>query len=102
VRVDTHCHDGYVVGANYDSLLAKLICHGEDRRAAIALMDRALGRFRVQGVATTVGLQRDLIRHGDFGADQINTRWVEERFLPGWSAALTARQADPYSELTSR
>jgi acetyl-CoA carboxylase biotin carboxylase subunit len=87
VRVDSHCHDGYVIPAQYDSLLAKLICHAEDRPAAVALMDRALGRFGVDGVPTTVEVQRALVRHGDFRANRINTRWVEERFLPAWGAA---------------
>ena len=87
VRVDTHCHDGYVVSAHYDSLLAKLICHAEDRSSAVDLMDRALSRFRVDGVPTTVGFQRALVRHGDFRANRINTRWVEERFLSSWGTA---------------
>jgi acetyl-CoA carboxylase biotin carboxylase subunit len=82
IRVDSHCHDGYVVGANYDSLLAKLICHAADRHSAIELMDRALAHFGVGGVSTTIGLQRALVRHGDFRANKVNTRWVEEKFLP--------------------
>jgi len=49
----------------YDSLLAKLICHGEDRAAALALMDRALERLRIEGIASTTAMQRALVRHGD-------------------------------------
>ena len=85
IRVDSHCHDGYEVGANYDSMVAKLICFAEDRRAAIDLMDRALARFGVEGIDTTIPFQRALIRHGDFRENHINTRWVEETFLPSWN-----------------
>jgi acetyl-CoA carboxylase biotin carboxylase subunit len=77
IRVDTHCHDGYTVGPEYDSLVAKLICHGADRDAAIELMDRALARFKVDGIDTTIDVQRALVTHRDFRANAINTRWVE-------------------------
>lgn len=90
VRVDTHCHDGYVVGTNYDSMVAKLICRGETRAEAAMRMYRALGRVRIDGIDTTAGLLRDLVGHGDFRADRINTRWLEDRFLPEWSARHAA------------
>jgi acetyl-CoA carboxylase biotin carboxylase subunit len=86
IRVDTHCHDGYVVGAHYDSMVAKLICRGETRAAAIDRLHRVLGRVHIEGIATTVPLLRDLVGHGDFRADRINTRWLEDHFLPEWSA----------------
>jgi acetyl-CoA carboxylase, biotin carboxylase subunit len=86
VRVDSHCHDGYVVGAHYDSLVAKLICWGEDRGAAIERIDRALARLRVDGIATTIPFQRAMVRQGDFRQERINTRWVEDAFMPAWTA----------------
>jgi acetyl-CoA carboxylase biotin carboxylase subunit len=48
---------------------------------------------RVEGIDTTAELQRALVGHGDFRADAINTRWVEERFLPAWAAAERAPEA---------
>ncbi|MCB1746483.1 MAG: acetyl-CoA carboxylase biotin carboxylase subunit [Gammaproteobacteria bacterium] len=87
VRVDTHCHEGYVVGAHYDSMVAKLICHGASRAEALDRLYRALGHVRIEGIATTVPLLRDLVGHGDFRADRINTRWLEDHFLPAWTAA---------------
>ena len=90
IRVDTHCFDGYVVGAEYDSMLAKLICHGRDRADALARMHRGLGRVRVAGVDTTAELQRALVGHGDFRANLHTTRWVEEHFLPAWNAHSAA------------
>ncbi len=90
VRIDTHCHDGFEVGAHYDSMVAKLICWGETRDAAVMRMYRALGRVRIDGIDTTAALLRDLVGHGDFRAGQINTRWLEDHFLPAWSARRAA------------
>ena len=84
VRVDTHCFDGWTVVPHYDSMIAKLICWGGDRPEALRRMDRALAHVAVEGVATTAGIARDLVRHGDFRANRINTRWIEDRFLPQW------------------
>lgn len=85
IRTDTHCFGGYRVPANYDSLLAKLICHGADRDNAFALATRALDSFAVEGVETTLPLHRALVRHADALNQRVTTRWVEERFLPGWA-----------------
>ncbi|MGR8949062.1 MAG: acetyl-CoA carboxylase biotin carboxylase subunit [Gammaproteobacteria bacterium] len=84
IRIDTHCYDGYEVGAHYDSMLGKLICWGESREACTALMHRALGHVRVEGISTTKEFLKAVIGHGDFRADQINTRWLEQKFLPEW------------------
>jgi acetyl-CoA carboxylase, biotin carboxylase subunit len=84
VRVDTHCFDGWTVVPHYDSMIAKLICWGGDRPEALRRMDRALAHVAVEGVSTTAGIARDLVRHGDFRANRINTRWIEDRFLPQW------------------
>jgi acetyl-CoA carboxylase biotin carboxylase subunit len=75
--VDTHCHAGYEVPATYDSLLAKLICHGSDREEAIETMRRALGRFTIDGVESTVDFQRFVLGHQDFAGNRQNTRWVD-------------------------
>src|SRR5262249_51532495 len=65
VRVDTHIYEGYVVPPHYDSLLAKLIVHAEDRDAAIRRMRRALDEFVVEGVKTNLAFHRKLIAHPD-------------------------------------
>ena len=84
IRTDTHCFAGYAVPTYYDSLLAKLICHGTDRSAALTLAARALDAFVIEGVETTLALHRALVRHPDVRENRITTRWVEESFLPGW------------------
>ena len=83
VRVDTHIYEGYVVPPNYDSLLAKLIVHAEDRDAAIRRMRRALDEFVVEGVKTNLSFHRRLMDHPDFVAGKLDThfleRWQHER-----------------------
>jgi acetyl-CoA carboxylase, biotin carboxylase subunit len=77
VRVDTHIYEGYVVPPNYDSLLAKLIVHAEDRDAAIRRMRRALDEFVVEGVKTNLAFHRRLMDHADFVAGELDTHFLE-------------------------
>ena len=81
IRVDTHCHAGYLVPPYYDSLLAKVIARGRDRAQAIERMQGALAAFAVNGVETNVGLHRRLLERQDFKDGNINTRWLEQVVL---------------------
>jgi acetyl-CoA carboxylase biotin carboxylase subunit len=80
VRVDTACFPGWTVPPHYDSLLAKVIVHGDDRPAAIDLMRRALAKLRVEGVETTAAFARDVLDHPDVRHGRVHTRWLEEQF----------------------
>ncbi|HNN91292.1 MAG TPA: acetyl-CoA carboxylase biotin carboxylase subunit [Pseudomonadota bacterium] len=77
VRLDTHIYQGYVVPANYDSLLAKLIVHGEDRVAAVARLRRALYECVVEGIKTNIDFHRRICEHEDFLRARLDTRFVE-------------------------
>ena len=90
VRVDSHLFGGYLVPPYYDSMLAKILTHGDDRDHALRRMDRALRRLVVDGVVTNREFLVDLIAHPDFVARRHHTRWVEERFLPAWAATDTS------------
>jgi acetyl-CoA carboxylase biotin carboxylase subunit len=81
VRVDTHCYSGYAVPPYYDSLIAKLIVWGRDRREAIARMRRSLVEFVVEGIPTTIPFHLRVLEHPDFGGSLTYTRWVEEVLL---------------------
>ena len=83
VRVDSHCYSGYLVPPYYDSLLAKVIVHGDDRSEAIARMEQALAEMEVTGVPTTLPFHRAVLAHPDFRAGRVGTRWVEDRLLDG-------------------
>jgi acetyl-CoA carboxylase biotin carboxylase subunit len=87
LRVDTFAYEGASVSPYYDSMVAKVIAHGETRDEAIDLLGRALAKFQVEGVPTTIDLLRDVIDAKPFRAAEITTRWLEEDFLPGWTGA---------------
>ena len=66
VRVDTALHTDCAVPPYYDSLIAKLIVHGEDRRESIKKMARCLEEFTIEGVKTTISLHRKILQDEDF------------------------------------
>jgi len=77
VRVDTHCYAGWTIGPQYDSMIAKLIVHRPNRKAAIATMRRALGEFQIEGVKTTIPIHQQIMAHADFVSGKVDTGWVE-------------------------
>jgi acetyl-CoA carboxylase biotin carboxylase subunit len=76
VRVDTHAYAGYRVPTFYDSLLVKVIVHGQTRDEAVACMRRALDEMRVDGVKTTIPLHQRILRHPDFLAGRTSTQFL--------------------------
>ncbi|MFG2823884.1 acetyl/propionyl/methylcrotonyl-CoA carboxylase subunit alpha [Kitasatospora sp. NPDC048365] len=78
VRVDTHAYPGWVVGPDYDSLLAKTIAWAPDREQAVARLDRALAEFRIDGpgVRTTAGYLRRTLADPRYRAGQHTTGLV--------------------------
>ncbi len=77
VRLDTHAHAGAEIPPHYDSLVAKLLVHRADRRAAISTMRRALEEFVVEGIRTTLPLHQRLFAHPDFLRGEVDTGFVE-------------------------
>ncbi len=92
VRVDSAAYENYSVLPHYDSLLAKLIVHAEDRPTAIARMQRALGEYVIQGIRTNIPLHRAVLAEQDFVAGAYDTRLVE-RLLASESGNRRLRQA---------
>lgn len=78
IRFDTHCFEGYTVPPFYDSLLGKLIVHATDRKAAIEGMQRALEKFEVEGIETTVPFLEFVLAQPDYQNCSITTRWLEK------------------------
>jgi acetyl-CoA carboxylase biotin carboxylase subunit len=83
VRLDTHAYGGYLVPPHYDSLIAKVIVHGEDRPEAIARMRFALESFIIQGIHTTIPFLHELMGHADFVAGDFDTKWLERHMAEG-------------------
>ena len=80
VRVDTAQYAEGVVPPYYDSLIAKLICHGADREEAMNKMQRALSQFVVQGIHTTIPLHQKIFADEEFRAGQFDTKFMERFF----------------------
>lgn len=89
IRLDTHCHAGYIVPPHYDSLLAKLIVAGQDRADAQQRMRAALAQFHLSGIDSTIAFLEALLDRPEVRSGDIDTRWVE-RVLeePGFRAVL--------------
>jgi acetyl-CoA carboxylase biotin carboxylase subunit len=87
VRVDTHVQAGSTVPPYYDSLLAKIIAHGQDRASALAVLGGALGRCAIDGVTTNLAMQRALVADPEFQAGGATTdylaRWLTADRGPG-------------------
>jgi acetyl-CoA carboxylase biotin carboxylase subunit len=88
VRVDTFAHDGCEISPYYDSLVAKLMVHGRDRREAIARMLRCLDAMVVEGIKTTIPLHRKILADPDFQAGKLDTGFLT-RFQPKKQAAAS-------------
>jgi acetyl-CoA carboxylase biotin carboxylase subunit len=80
VRVDTAMYAEGVVPQYYDSMIAKLICHGKDREEAMNKMQRALSQFVVQGIHTSIPLHQRIFADEEFRSGNFDTKFME-RFL---------------------
>ncbi len=78
IRVDSTAYQGWEVSSHYDSLIAKLIVHGSDRQEALERMGRALDFFVIEGIETTIPLQRRIIRHPQFQKGEYGTSFLEQ------------------------
>ncbi len=77
VRVDSHIYAGYVIPANYDSMIAKLITVAQSREEAINTMERALSEFVVEGVKTTIPFHQQLMRNEEYRKGNYTTKFME-------------------------
>jgi acetyl-CoA carboxylase biotin carboxylase subunit len=77
VRVDSALYAGYRIPPNYDSLIAKLIVHGNNRNECLMRLRRALEEFVIGGVKTTIPLHQKLVSATDFINGDYDIRWLE-------------------------
>lgn len=82
LRVDSAVYHGYTIPPYYDSMIAKVIVHGEDRFDALMKMQRALYELEIEGIATNVDFQLDLISDKHVIAGDYDTSFLMETFLP--------------------
>lgn len=78
VRVDSHVYNNYFVPPNYDSMVGKLITHGDTREQAIARMRTALLETLVEGISTNIPLHRELMVDARFNEGGTSIHYLEE------------------------
>ncbi len=78
VRVDSHIYTNYFVPPHYDSMIGKIIVHGDNREHALARMRTALGETVVEGIQTNIALHRELMMDPGFIAGGTNIHYLEE------------------------
>ncbi|WP_438834944.1 acetyl-CoA carboxylase biotin carboxylase subunit [Streptococcus pluranimalium] len=89
LRVDSAVYNGYTIPPYYDSMIAKIIVHGENRFDALMKMQRALYEFEVEGLVTNADFQLDLISDKHVIAGDYDTSFLMEQFLPEYQKAET-------------
>ncbi|HOW74714.1 MAG TPA: acetyl-CoA carboxylase biotin carboxylase subunit [Candidatus Competibacteraceae bacterium] len=81
IRVDSHIYNGYRVPPNYDSMIGKLIAHGETREAAIARMRGALAELVIEGIKTNAPLHRRILSDARFLDGGMDIHYLEKQLL---------------------
>jgi acetyl-CoA carboxylase biotin carboxylase subunit len=76
VRNDSGCYEGAEIPVHYDPMISKLVVWGEDRRAAVARMRRALDEYQVRGIETNLPFHRLCVRHAAFVAGEYDTGFI--------------------------
>lgn len=79
VRIDSHIYSSYSVPPNYDSLIGKLITHGDTRATAISRMRNALDEIVIDGIVTNIPLHHDLIRDANFQHGETSIHYLEKK-----------------------
>lgn len=87
LRCDSGVQSGSVIGSSYDSLLAKLIAHGQDRAAACQTLAKGLAQLEVAGVTTNRLFLRDAILRDAFLTGHATTEFLPQEWPDGWQAA---------------
>ncbi|MFF0488297.1 acetyl/propionyl/methylcrotonyl-CoA carboxylase subunit alpha [Nocardia sp. NPDC004068] len=101
VRVDSGIETGSTIGAQWDSLLAKLVVTGADRAQALQRAARALSEFEIEGITTVLPFHRAVVTDPDFTDEpfRVHTRWIETEFrntiAPGAQADATPADRAP-------
>ncbi|MBZ2133423.1 acetyl-CoA carboxylase biotin carboxylase subunit [Streptococcus gordonii] len=88
LRVDSAVYPGYTIPPYYDSMIAKIIVHGENRFDALMKMQRALYELEIDGVLTNSEFQLDLISDPQVIAGDYDTAFLMEKFLPAYQESL--------------
>ena len=81
VRIDSALYAGYEIPPYYDSLVAKLVVHGQNRNECLLRLSRALDEFVIGNIETTIPLHQRLLISPEFLDGKYNINWLEKEFL---------------------
>jgi acetyl-CoA carboxylase, biotin carboxylase subunit len=79
IRVDSHVYQNYFVPSHYDSLIGKVIAHGDTRAQALVKMGVALSEMVVEGIQTNIPLHRELVSDAKFIEGGVNIHYLEKK-----------------------
>jgi acetyl-CoA carboxylase biotin carboxylase subunit len=79
IRVDSHIYNNYSVPPYYDSLIVKLIAHGDTRELAMARMRAALSEMVIEGIKTNIPMHEDIMSDAAFQAGGVNIHYLEKK-----------------------
>jgi acetyl-CoA carboxylase biotin carboxylase subunit len=96
VRVDSAVYSGYTIPSTYDSMIAKMIVHAQSRPACVMRAQRALDEFVIEGIKTTIPLQKKLLENSDVRQLKTDNHWLES-FLESEKAKEVAPESDENS-----
>lgn len=88
VRVDSSCYAGYKIPPYYDSMIAKLIVKGKDRKEAIAILKRALREFHIGGVQSTIPFHQYMMENPDFHKADYDIKYIDDLIDSGYQFTL--------------
>ena len=91
VRVDTGVEEGSEISMFYDPMIAKLVTWGEDRKAAIEQMQRALDAYYIRGVDTNLPFVSAIMAHPRFQKGDLSTNFIEQEYPDGFARENTAQ-----------
>ena len=94
VRVDTGVFEGGEISMHYDSMIAKLICHGSTREQAVKRMRDALNAFVIRGISSNIPFQAALMQNKRFLSGIFTTSFMADEFPSGFVASDVVHQ-DP-------
>jgi acetyl-CoA carboxylase biotin carboxylase subunit len=77
IRVDSHIYNNYTVPPYYDSMIAKVIAHGENRTQALTRMSGALEEMVIDGIKTNIPLQQRLVTDSAFVRQPMDIHYIE-------------------------
>ncbi|MFQ3333720.1 MAG: acetyl-CoA carboxylase biotin carboxylase subunit [Woeseiaceae bacterium] len=79
IRIDSHIYSGYKVPPHYDSMIGKIIAHGNNRDSAITRMSNALKEIVIEGIKTNIPLHQEILQHSAFKNGGTNIHYLEKR-----------------------